>query len=432
MSYLFGDSTPSPFRINFIEFLRLAVGFSVHALRVEHRVLLEQTRRIALEEENDADGQRLERLLGRVTNTIEDASGGVQPRVAACAAEIQDKAREVVVAGLEAMRQSLTQNIAEIAQNIKLERKSSVTALEKVVLVYDLPEAKTTIHVRLSDGGRYAARMESETPYRLETVIELAVPAESAFAYDVRVDKFVEGLELRAPETGGWIRKESRMVPQKLGRFHITELTLGETSLIKLRSSPEPNATGFDISVGVEEPQVQIVKIGKDVEGSGAFEPEPSDIPNVLRLRDKLEEAAHGLLAKRRALTSARIADEPVEESAGMRSLVEQLIQVMAPMVREIAEHSLSPGELVLRRMMGDDRREEVFITKSELRASLDDLTDVDREFFAPLELDQEVAPAVARRFSQAPVAEQREDRDPPSGIKRSNRPPPLRSGMGG
>ena len=56
MSYLFGDSTPSPFRINFIEFLRLAVGFSVHALRVEHRVLLEQTRRIELEEETDADG----------------------------------------------------------------------------------------------------------------------------------------------------------------------------------------------------------------------------------------------------------------------------------------------------------------------------------------------------------------------------------------
>ena len=432
MSYLFGDSTPSPFRINFIEFLRLAVGFSVHALRVEHRVLLEQTRRIGLEEETDADGQRLERLLARVTNTIEDASGDVQPRVAACAVEMQDKAREVVAVGLEAMRLSLAQHIAEITQNIKLERKSSLTALEKVLLVYDLPEAKNTIHVRLSEGGRYAARLESETPYRLDTVIELAMPVESAFAHDVRVDKFVEGLELRAPETGGWIRKESRMVPQKLGRFHITELTLGETSIIKLRSSPEPNATGFDISVGVEEPQVHIVKIGKDMEGSGAFEPEPSDIPNVLRLRDKLEEAAHALLTKRRALTSARIADEPIEESAGMRALVEQLIVVMGPMIREIAEHSLSPGELVLRRMTGDDRREEVFITKSELRAHLDDLTDADREFFAPLELDQEVAPAVARRFSQAPAAALREDRDPPSGIKRSNRPPPLRSGMGG
>jgi hypothetical protein len=139
-------------------------------------------------------------------------------------------------------------------------------------------------------------------------------------------------------------------------------------------------------------------------------------------------------MTKRRALTSARIAEQPIAESAGMRALVEQLVLVMAPMVREIAAHSLSPGELILRRMMTDDRREEIFVTKSELRASLSDLSDADREFFAPLELnhDAPLAAAVARRLSQAPTEEQRQDRDPPSGIKRSNRPPPLRSGMGG
>ena len=222
------------------------------------------------------------------------------------------------------------------------------------------------------------------------------------------------------------------MVPQKLGRFHIIELTLGETSLIKLRSSPEPHAGGYDISVGAEEPQIGIVRIGKDVEGSGAFDPEPTDIPNLLRLLDKLGEAAQALTSKRRTLTSARIAEEPIEESAGMRAFVEQLVLVMAPMVREIAAHSFTPGELVLRRMMADDRREEIFVNKSELRAILDDLSAADREFFAPLELDQDVAAAVARRFSQAPPEERREDRDPPSGVKRSNRPPAMRSGMGG
>jgi hypothetical protein len=434
MSYLFGDSAPSPFRTNFIEFLRLAMGFCAHALSVEHRVLLEQTRRIRLEEEIDADGEHLQQLLGRLTNTIEDATAGAEPRVSGYAADIQNKAREVVDAGLETMRQSLTESVAEIAQSIKLERKSNLTPLEKVTLAYDFPEATNTVHLRLSDGGRYTAWLESVTPYRLETVIELSVTAESVFAHDVRVDKFVEGLELRAPETAGWIRKESRMVPQKLGRFHITELTLGETSLIKLRSSPEPQASGYDISVEVEEPQVRIVRIGKDAEGSGAFDPEPSDIPNVLKLRDKLEEAANALTGKRRALTSARIAEQPIDESTGMRAFVEQLVLVMAPMVREIAAHSFSPGELVLRRMMADDRREEIFVTKAELRTILGDLTEMDRELFAPLELhhDAPLAPAIVRRLSQAPMEEQREDRDPPSGIKRSNRPPPLRSGMGG
>jgi hypothetical protein len=432
MSYLFGDSTPSPFRINFIEFLRLAMGFSVHVLRVEHHVLMEQTRRIQLEDETDVDRHRLEQLIERVSKTVDEATTDVQPRVADYAVVMKARAREVVESGLQALQEALAEDISEIEQSIKLQRKSSLTALEKVLLLYDLPEAKETIRVRLADGGRYTASLESTTPYGLETVLDLAIPSESAFAHDARVDKFVEGLEIRAPETAGWIRKESRMVPQKLGRFHITEATIGEEFAIKLRSSPEAHATGYDIAIRAgDEPQLQIVKIGKDVEGSGAFDADPNDLPTVVRLREKLEEACRALATKRRALTAAKVAGQLIEESTGMRSFVEQLVQVLAPMVREIAAHSLSPGELVLRRMIGDDRREEIFVTKSELAATLEDLSEADRRFFAPLELDPWSAPATVHRSSPVATKAREEDQDPPSGIKRSNRPPPMRSGVG-
>jgi hypothetical protein len=147
-------------------------------------------------------------------------------------------------------------------------------------------------------------------------------------------------------------------------------------------------------------------------------------------LREKLDEAAQALSPKRRALTSARLGDEPIEESTRMRAFVEQLVQVLAPMVREIAAHSSSPSELVLRRMMGDDRREEIFVGKSELLASLEGLSDADRQLFAPLELGDWSA-ARASHISRAPEHRD-EDRAPPSGVKRSNRPPPMRSGAGG
>jgi hypothetical protein len=429
MSYLFGDSSPSPFRINFIEFLRLAMGFSVHVLRVEHQVLLEQTRRIQLEDEMEADQHRLEQLLDRLTKTVDDGSQDAAPRVVDCAARIKGTAREVVASGISALSEALAEDRAEIEQSIKLQRKSSLNALEKVLLLYDMPESKDTIRVRLTDGGGYVALLESATSYGLEAVIDLPIPNDSVFAHDARVDKLMEGLEIRAPETAGWLRKENRMVPQKLGRFHITEVTVGDEFSVKLRSSPEANAAGYDISVRSEEPTLSIVKTGKDAEGSGAFDPDPNDVPNVLRLRDKLEEACRALSTKRRALQSARIAGQPVEQCAGMRPFIEQLIQVLSPMVREIAAHSLSPGELVLRRMLGDDRREEIFITKSELAASLEDLSDGDRRFFAPLDLDPWSTPR-ASMPGAARAAD--EERAPASGVTRSNRPPPMRSGMGG
>jgi hypothetical protein len=433
MSYLFGDSTPSPFRINFVEFLRLAMGFSVHVLRVERRVLTEQMKRIQLEDDSERDRQHLDQLLGRLTKTIQEASAGYQPRVVEHADLIQGKAREVVELGLQSVQQALAEDLAEIEQNIQLERKSSLNALEKVLLVYDLPEAKNTVHVRLQDGGRYSAWLESVTPYGLTTSVELILPPDSPFAHDARVDRFMDGFEIHAPETAGWIRKESRMVPQKLGRFYITELTLGEACLIKLRSSPEANASGYDIAVQTEEPQVRFVKTGKDGEG-GSFAPEPIDLPTVLRLREKLEEVGRAISTKRRALTSARLGEDSIEQSSRMRAFVEQLAQVVGPMVREIAAHSLSPSELVLRRMMGDDRREEIFVSKVELQANLDGLSDADRQLFAPLELQTgtPAVSAIASRVSQAPPEGKDEERAPPSGARRSNRPPPMRSGLGG
>ena len=157
MSYLFGDSTPSPFRINFIEFLRLAMGFSVHVLKVERRVLTEQMKRIQLEDDAETDRQRLDDLLLRLTKTLQDASAGAAPRVAEHADLIQGKARAVVEVGQQTLQQTLTEDLAEIEQNIQVERKSSLVALEKVLLVYDLFEVKHTIHVRFVEAGRYTA-----------------------------------------------------------------------------------------------------------------------------------------------------------------------------------------------------------------------------------------------------------------------------------
>jgi hypothetical protein len=72
-----------------------------------------------------------------------------------------------------------------------------------------------------------------------------------------------------------------------------------------------------------------------------------------------------------------------------MRDLIERLLLVLAPLVRDLSAHSLSPSELVLRRMIGDDRREEIFVTKAELRAKFSDLEEDDRRLFDVLDLGE-------------------------------------------
>ncbi len=406
MSYLFGDSTPSPFQINFIEFLRLAVGFSAHVLRVESQVRQERTRRIALEQNCEADRRRLEELVARLSGALQDKNIPPESRVAHCIQNIQDKVQQVVDAEVMGLEVTLTQGLAEIEQKIKYERKSSLDALEKVVLQYDLPQSENTIHVRLSEGMRYQAWLESETPYGIDTVVELVAAPESGFLPDARVDRFMEGLELHAPETAGWLRKESRMTAHKLGRYFVVELDVGETeSMIKLRTAPDPHGSGYDIAIRSKEPRIQLTKTSKEL-GPDSFDPEESDIADILRFRDKLAAAARSLVANRRALTAAQVAGQSVPEYEGMRGMVEQFVQVMAPFVREISVHSLSPGELVLRRLLGDDRREEIFVSKSELRAKIVELSEDDRRLFEPLELEEQAGAAASgtsRRHQDTP-----------------------------
>jgi hypothetical protein len=62
---------------------------------------------------------------------------------------------------------------------------------------------------------------------------------------------------------------------------------------------------------------------------------------------------------------------------------------VLAPIVQEIARRSGAPGELVLRRDLGEGRREEIYITKAELNEKVVTLPVTLRPVFDPFELSE-------------------------------------------
>jgi hypothetical protein len=71
--------------------------------------------------------------------------------------------------------------------------------------------------------------------------------------------------------------------------------------------------------------------------------------------------------------------------------------------VQEIAARSLAPGELVLRRLLGGDRREEIFVSKADLKQKLEPLDGTRRALFDPLWAEGGALPA--RRPPPAPTA---------------------------
>ena len=88
-------------------------------------------------------------------------------------------------------------------------------------------------------------------------------------------------------------------------------------------------------------------------------------------------------------MTTATFDDKPLREIEEPQAIANKLINVLAPVVQEIARRSGAPGELVLRRDLGEGRREEIYITKAELNEKVLTLPTTLRPVFDPFELSE-------------------------------------------
>ena len=205
--------------------------------------------------------------------------------------------------------------------------------------------------------------------------MDLEVPRGNLFDRVVRVDRLMERLDVQAPEVGGWLHKEVKRRPQHLEKHHVTEFSVGASGgVVKLRVGPDGTGAGFDVLFSKEAPRVRMLARADQQDGRASSRSTSTTTTRkkLLALHDKLAEAAPSWPApaavwSRRGWTARRCATH-----AKPTLLAERLIAKMAPVVQEIAARSQSPGELVLRRLLGGDRREEIFLSKAELKQKLD------------------------------------------------------------
>jgi len=192
---------------------------------------------------------------------------------------------------------------------------------------------------------------------------------------------------VKLPEKGGWRRKGVRMRGHRLGGLYLTHVVLANRqTTLKLRVAPEDDETGYNLLIAVIEPRVRLVQVQKGGDHSPPFEPMEDDSVRFIELAELIVEAASDLIRSRGSLREARIDGKALGE-VEPAILVKRLVSKMAPVVTEIARHSLAPDELVLKRVVTDDRREEIFAPKADLLAKLDPVPLALRGVFAPLGL---------------------------------------------
>lgn len=414
MRYLYGDSTESSIDIDYLSFLRGGIDFAAAVFEIGAEIARLSARRDELAAAGERDVAAFRAIAESVSESLrgrseaEDAS-----QLAACASAVFRESERVVSSFVHTRETQLRGELARVDEEIEAQHKSAAAALETFVLNHPLPDVERSLEIAHGAGERYEARARESAELDLSWTTELAIPAGHLFASPLRVDRALERLGLPKLAIGapkrGRLRRRPKWLPRRLGKEYVGALERsGDSTKIQLRQDFGPGRPQLEIVATGRERRVVLKPLGRRDEWSETFEVEPEDGRNFVAFVQGLERAADELRAGRRAIAELRYGDEPYASAARPTELARRLLAQMAPVASEIARRSPGEEELVLKRLVAGDRREEVFVSFDELRGKIAHLPEGlrrefrDLPFYAPS--GSPPAPAPARAIEEDEV----------------------------
>lgn len=390
MAYLYGDSTESGLELNYIELLRDFLDFGAQVLMSEHRIAGLVT---SGEEQRRGAERELERLkeLSHVVEQALDRALGADPQSPTdrCAASIRAAAFDTIKRGAESVKASVAESERQVTAKTQRERAGNVKLLERLLRDHELPDQTSHIHLALDEhAGCYETTLRGRSPVGLEWSFRCDIPAAGRFAGPVRIGQYDEHLEVRLPEKSGLVRKSTKLRAHKLAGLYLVALehATDQTTLV-LRNQPQQGEAGFDITVSPTSPAVRLVRVQKDGETSPTLEPRDEDAERIAAVAREIVGDSSALAEHRSTLQKVSFDGKPLESHPDPALLVRRLVERLAPVIQQIARRSLAPGELVLKRVLAGDRREEIFASVPDLTGKLTPVPAELRQVFAPLGL---------------------------------------------
>jgi len=426
MTYVYGDSTPFPYDVDYIDLSRLAVDCAVQLMSAQHAIATSLERGESLGQERRAEVARINAMARSVEAALEP-----HVKVGSAADRIAQRMLECIKGTASAELATLEHEAAEESSHIRnivgRSGESAQRALEGFLLRHDLPGTQLSLSWSSAGEQSYAATVTVKTPFGIQAIFNLAIPPDHLWSRSRRVGDLSPGLEVHFPQQSGWLSKRVEMAPLKLDRLFLSVVKLDSTSAeFRLRKSPNAGA-GYRVLMTTAEDQRKVVFQPLGDEGVPDAEAPLSldgdDAAQMLAFCARVVESTCDLSTMRRSMVSAEYEGEPLGDSKWPEAVAERLLEQLAPVVNEIALRSGAPGELVLRRDVGGGRREEVYVTKAELYEKVLVLPPTRRGSFEQLGL---VDPLRAPAPLLPPAVVHRRSSLPPSSVEVAVTPVPA------
>lgn len=392
MAYLYGDATPFPLDENFVETLSMATDACV-ALFLEETA--EHERRTKLRKaQKDAD--RALASLDALEEAVEHAVDPVRlgDRATSTSDETADRIAQAAQQTLSAARAEAVRKADALIASLKIDLPEKIReAVADFFIRRQLPHTRWTFRWKVEPGSQAVeAQVGAVTPSQIQLKFEAQVPPGSSWAGALRVADFAPQLAVVMQREEGVFRRKSRMRKEPLYRHFITDIDYapGRQTMI-LRLATKKPGPGLETLVDSDRSLVAVRPVDEYSEPLGeTLQMTGESAEGLTDLAGRIAGMSDELIRCRRKLVSVRLEEDPVAELDEPGLLAERILHSIAPIVREMRVRSRVPGELALKRDMGDGRREELFVPRVEIHRKFAGLPDHQRRAFEAMGLGTE------------------------------------------
>jgi hypothetical protein len=416
--YRFGDGTPFPIQENFIDTLLAAVDACVGAFGAAAELddRREKTRIARKEAEEEL------RRLAVMDKAIETAVAPMKPSVDKMASTSQQAASRALAAARSAIAQSkqtVDGRLQQLAGEPRLDRSNERLRLAMAQFFerHQLPETQWDLAWTWNGARAIGDAIASSGRFHATFELQLAPPWTGV----VRIGSIAPGLDVLAPKKkafGGW--KRARVSLDKAGIVAVERSAERHTMTIRSHAA-KPSPGWFIQLEGDERSVVTVVPVDLTLRPCGPEIVLDGDEAAPLHtLWAAIEAQMLETLDEARTLRDLAIGDATLDTITDPAMVARAILGVVGPVVRQVRQRSRVPGELAIKRDVGDGRREELYVPRDVIERKFAPLPQGYRRPFEDIGLGRAPTAEIVSTDDAVTMPE-----PPPREVKRASPPPP-------
>lgn len=357
--YRYGDGSPFPLDENFIETLTMAVETCTNAFIPLTELDARRNKAKELRREGDLEAGRLNELEKALNAALApNLPPGPKPSLTQQVAQkIAATAKQTIADTKKQIDLKVQQH--EAAAMPKTSSDAVTKALRPFFDEHQLPKAAWIMSWDVRGAEPHADAVA--TAGKITAAFTLAP---DPYRTPIRVEQLAEGVIVHMMKKG--VFGKAKPAPVDLGKYVMVAFErTGLEHTVTLKENANKASAGLRFSVSDQGATwVTITPLG-DAEG----EPNDLDPDDVGPVRNLAERAAAALkdLIQRRTLVDLSLSGTAISDLDDPRAIPMELLAQLTPLARSIRDKSRMSGELVLKRDIGDGRREELFVPRATL-----------------------------------------------------------------